>query len=597
MYERTNDALAPNRVHVALVLGALCLGSLTLTGCSKTETAADNSGASSDSEQTLQATGDREDAIQSAADMLAAGGEPDVGKETFSPQSTPMAGELERELPDSGERSDSQSISSVPAPPPASPAADGDDSTDAKEIVGVPLRMSAEPTDPSASVVADSEKKLRENLTADQLAEVLESSDLDMETIAGGRGQINDPEKASRLLESIARIKLEASLKLQSADGATDQQKSDGLRGQLQALSHLAAMGDAAAAQALESVAKDHLDSSDASVAGDSRIVLIGFAIDALQAGQASAPKQIVQLVEEMKSNPRSDVPNVLIMAQARQMLANYGMVEQAIKVRDKILELYGDSSDAMIAQVAADAAGTAKFDRVNRLLRSILQDETIVVAHWTDAVSDLVTDSPEMNTVRFLAKSALELEAAGRDAFVDETFSILADQFTDPESATRREIELAKLAMDARRKVIGTKFDFSPLPSVDGKGVPLSETKDKVILMPFWAMTVPESLQIVPLLKEIRQEHAESVAIVGMNIDSEQAPLTEFLADFELGFPSFQSVSSADQEVPNPIAARFGLMSMPFVAVIDQQGYVAALSFTGRELPGLVKQLTSNQE
>jgi hypothetical protein len=111
---------------------------------------------------------------------------------------------------------------------------------------------------------------------------------------------------------------------------------------------------------------------------------------------------------------------------------------------------------------------------------------------------------------------------------------------------------------------------------------------------MPFWALSVPESLQIVGRLKEIRNRHPDQVSIVGLNLDPEEAPLREFLAQNDLGFPSYHSVSSSSASVANPVAARFGLVSMPFVAVIDQQGRVAALEFTGRRLDALVDELVN---
>jgi hypothetical protein len=327
--------------------------------------------------------------------------------------------------------------------------------------------------------------------------------------------------------------------------------------------------------------------------------VLIGLGIDAFQAGDTDAADEIVALIEAMQPNPSADVPAVLVMAEARQMLANYGLIDQAAKVRDKILSLYGNSSDPMIAQVAADAAGTTKFDVTTRLLNAILENDQVAMSRWTEAVSELITKAPEINTVQFLASAALQLEAAGRDAFVEETFRILSEQFNDPQAATTAEVETAKNAMRARRDVIGTDFDFGELPTVAGQSVSPEDHEGKVVLMPFWAIAIPESLQLVRSLKEIRDRYPDQVSIIGVNLDPEQAPLQEFLAANEIGFPSFRSVSSSTESVANPMAARFGLVSLPFVAILDRDGSVAALEFTGRQLAatveGLVKTSRNN--
>ncbi len=491
----------------------------------------------------------------------------------------------------------------LPAVVETTPGSDGA-SDGTPEIIDAPAGFElapavSGPSDGDRRPEADGVPELKADLGADQLAEVLEKSDVEMELIASGRARMKDPEAASQRMIEVARLKLTAARRLSQHPDATERQRVDGLRGQLQALSHLTAMGDAASAKALRSLAEDNLESEDAAIAGDSRIVLIGLGIDAFQAGDTDAADEIVALIEAMQPNPSADVPAVLVMAEARQMLANYGLIDQAAKIRDKILTLYGNSSDPMIAQVAADAAGTTKFDVTTRLLSAILENDQVAMSRWTEAVSELVAKAPEMNTVQFLASAALQLEAAGRDAFVEETFRILSEQFTDPQAATTAEVETAKNAMRARQDVIGSAFDFSELPSVPGQSVSPEDYEDKVVLMPFWAITIPESLQLVRSLKEIRDRYPERVSIIGINLDPEQAPLQEFLAANEMGFPSFRSVSSSTESVANPMAARFGLVSLPFVAILDRDGTVAALDFTGRKLAATVEglvQTSSNQ-
>ncbi|MCA9140723.1 MAG: TlpA family protein disulfide reductase, partial [Planctomycetales bacterium] len=500
--------------------------------------------------------------------------------------------------PDDAERIDgsvndrSAQTSGAAAPkPPESPtafelASSPPPGADGPEMIGAPVAESSA-----------GGRTLNDNLTADQLAEFLQYSDRDMQMLASGQSQVTDPAEASKLMRTFALNKHQAAIRLQSHPNATAKQRVDGLRGQLQALSHLSAMGDLASAKALESLARENLGSAEPTIAGDSRIVLIGFAIDALQGGRETAADQIVSLIQGMSASPNQDVPAVLMMAEARQTLANYGLIDHAAKVREKILELYGNSSDATIAQVAADAAGTAKFDPVSRLLAAILKDEQVELSRWTDAVTELATDSPDMNTVQFLGLAALQLESAGRNDFVKATFDILGKTFADAQSATAREIATAREAMEARRSVIGTEMDFDQLPSVDGKGVPRTHYQGKVVLMPFWAVVIPNSLEIIGMLNEIQKEHPDQVAIVGMNLDPEQAPLREFLLKNDLGFPSYRSMSSATADVANPVAARFGLVSFPFVAIFNQDGKVEGLDFTGDQIESIVDRLTSQSK
>ncbi|MCD0462547.1 TlpA family protein disulfide reductase [Roseiconus lacunae] len=435
-------------------------------------------------------------------------------------------------------------------------------------------------------------RQLRQDFTPQELIDWLQYCDLDMEAVGRGKTQLKDPVEISRMLEAIARKKLEGSLQLKNHADATETQKIAGLRGQLQSLSHLASMGDLPSAKALKTLAESNLDSEIPSVAGDSRIILIGFALDELAGGRDEAADELVELVNSMQPKSQADIPAVLMLAEARRTLADYGMIDQAAKVRERILTLYGESTDPTISQIAADAAGTAKFDRARRLLDAILDNDEVAIERWTDAVNELLNDSPDIFAVQFLLEATLHLEVFGRDNFVKETFRLLSENITDEDSTIAKEVATAKEAMQARRDVIGTTFDFENYPVVVDQTLTPVDYEDKIVLMPFWVMQFPGSLQILPLLQKVQSSAPDRISIVGMNLDPAEAPVREFIASNQITFPNFRSVSSGNGEVANPIAAEFGLVSMPFVAVIDPGGKVAAIDFSGMRLESIVKEL-----
>jgi hypothetical protein len=101
--------------------------------------------------------------------------------------------------------------------------------------------------------------------------------------------------------------------------------------------------------------------------------------------------------------------------------------------------------------------------------------------------------------------------------------------------------------------------------------------------------MAAPESLQLIPQLKAIAEAHPDNVAIVGMNLDAAEAPVEQFLQANDLGFPSFRAETSATRLA---LAEQFGMVAMPFTAIIDQQGQVSAINFRGRDLERIVNEL-----
>jgi hypothetical protein len=427
-------------------------------------------------------------------------------------------------------------------------------------------------------------RPLKPDLPPEKLIEFLAGADRDMQLIYSGRSGITDPQEARDTLMHFVKMKLEASRRLSDHPDADDAARSEGARGQLQGLSHLASLGDLKSAQQLEKLATSSVHSADAELAADSRLVLIGFAIESLQNGEERAADRIVGHIKQIAAaQTPADVPALMTMGQARESLASYGHEAHAQQVRELILDLFADSPQPEIAQMAAQMAGNVQFDTINRLLGIALRGQTVSADQWGEAVRGLIDESADLQTVRYLAGSALEFESLGLDELANVTYEVLTTRFDDPDSATAREVKTAIDARQARRDVIGWAYDLK-LPSTDGASLTIGDYRGKVVLMPFWTMSSPESLQLVPRLKAIRDSYTDEVTIVGMNLDGDAAPLDQFLQTNDLGFPSFraQQTTVANE---TPVAVQFGVVSMPFAAILDPQGRVAAITLTGRDL------------
>ncbi len=456
---------------------------------------------------------------------------------------------------------------------------------------GPPTPFTVEPAAPQETPAVPL-AQLRADLTPAQMLEFLAGADKDMQIIVTGRSGITDPKEARDTLMHIIKMKLEASRRLSKHAEADAAARSEGARGELQSLSHLAALGDLKVAEELEELATANLASSDAKLASDSRLVLIGFAIESLQNGDETAADRIVDYVNQIAtSKTKPDVPAMMVMGQARQSLASYGQDDKAKRVRDTIIDLFANSPEPEIAEMAAQLAGNVRFDAIDKLRENVMDGTAVSASQWRQAVDKLIEESADLQTVQYLAGTALEFESLGQSELVETTYDAMSTRFGDPDSATGREVELAISAQRARQDAVGQIFDLD-LPQVDGSTLAINDFQGKVVLMPFWAMGFPQSLQLIPRLKEIRDAHPDDVAIVGINLDTEEAPVDKFVHESDLGFPNLRAESSPTAKVANPVAARFGMVSMPFIVILDQKGRVAAINFTGRDLEETVQQL-----
>lgn len=451
---------------------------------------------------------------------------------------------------------------------------------------------SANPATPSNRKPTDKivgRTQLRPDLSPSQLIQFLAVADRDMQDIWSRLTQIQGGREE---LIRVARMKLEASRRLKQHAEADEPSKSIGARGELQALSHLASFSDLKSAEELEGLARENLASNDPALVSDSRLVLIGFGLESLQNGKPGAADQVLEYIEQLATPENSkDVPTLMVMGQARDALAGYGHEEQANRVRDLIVDVFANSPNQDLARAAAEVAGTAVYDKVEQLFTEVLRGESVTVAQWRTAVDQLIAEAPNLRTVAFLSGAALQLEAVEQESLVQTTFDAMITRFDDPNSDPGREARIAMEASDARRQILGVRFN-PRLPSIDGSEISMETYRGRVVMVPFWAAAFPESLQLIPMLKDLQAAHPDELAIVGINLDGNDKLLEEFASQNDLGFPNFRSKSSLQAEVANPIATQFGIASMPFLAILDQQGQVAEINFTGKGIEKTLNRL-----
>ncbi|MEP3931724.1 redoxin domain-containing protein [Rhodopirellula bahusiensis] len=458
-------------------------------------------------------------------------------------------------------------------------------------------------------------KQLARDLGPQQLRTFLSEADIEMGMIASGQSGIEDRTTAFSELKRIASLKREASRRLIEHADASEKDQAIGRRGELQSLSHLASLGDLQAAESLQALAEQLQSDSDPEVRSDSQLVLIGFAIEDLRNGKSDAATRVVSQIDNLlQSSSAPDAATLMVMGQAKDALLQFEHVEEASRVRSMILQEFvepaeanSDEPDAMagLTEMARQIAGpnpqvSEATARIQQLMETFITeanestavaDSAVSSADWKDAVTALANEQPDLLTTQFLAGASLEAETVGRGDLAEATYQVLDDKFAALQDNRGSEARTALQARDNREKIIGKTFD-PDLLSTEGNELSMEDYRGKVVLMPFWSAAFPKSLMVVDNLREIVRQYPEDVAIVGMNLDVQSTDVPAFESRNKLSFPSFRSVTDPEASVANSVAYRFGVVSLLFVAVIDQEGKVRAVEFSGRDLTPVVENL-----
>ena len=131
-------------------------------------------------------------------------------------------------------------------------------------------------------------------------------------------------------------------------------------------------------------------------------------------------------------------------------------------------------------------------------------------------------------------------------------------------------------------------RSDFSA-PNPEGKVVSLKESLGKVTIVDFWASWCgpcrKENPNVVAIYKEL---HSKGLNIVGVSLDKEKSKWTEAIAKDGLTWTHVSNLKFWDE----PIAAQYGVQSIPATFILDASGKVVAQDLRGPELKAKIVEL-----
>ncbi|MEM8911726.1 MAG: TlpA disulfide reductase family protein [Planctomycetota bacterium] len=488
---------------------------------------------------------------------------------------------------------------------PTKPVDDATSTLATDTMSGLPPFQPANPSPWLPEPLPSARRESLLDLSPVQLIEFLADTDADLRAIAQGQPGMTTEQDAVAALHRTVALKQLASERLLNHPDADPREVIIGQRGILQSLSQLASLGDLEAAVTLETMANDWQSSDDANLSADSRLVLIGFTIERLQHGKPNASSELVTRIRSFVDEPNpSDVAALMVMGQARDALVQYGYQQEAEQVESMISQEFAGTSDPIISQMAeqiaaaTDARSSATIRRAEMFRERLIAQsqgtttETLItVDQWQAMLDDLIRDHPTATTAKYLAGLSLDAESVERADLASATYSAMTANLNRFDAAGIAVLRTALDARDNRLSILGQTWDLD-LPSVRGQPLSINSYQGKVVLMPFWSSEFPESLSLLGVLRQIQSRDPSKIAIVGVNLDVAERDPVKFMDLEGLDFPSFRSVTDPTAQVANEVAFRFGAVTLSFVAILDPNGQVSGINFSGRGLDDQVARL-----
>jgi len=170
------------------------------------------------------------------------------------------------------------------------------------------------------------------------------------------------------------------------------------------------------------------------------------------------------------------------------------------------------------------------------------------------------------------LVSAARACEVGGRFDDARQCFSLLERDF----AAT----PFAEHAAGAirRYKLAGQLLGEFAGATIDGGFVSIDQFLGRPVLIVFWSAESPSFREDLPRLKQLIHSQAQhSMAVIGVNLDVDEATVDSFIEQAEINWRTIFSSNLDQRGIRNPLARAYGVASVPQYWLIDAKGKVVA--------------------
>jgi thiol-disulfide isomerase/thioredoxin len=277
------------------------------------------------------------------------------------------------------------------------------------------------------------------------------------------------------------------------------------------------------------------------------------------------------------KSSATIELTTIKAKFTALGLLTRFGD-SKAAKTLQTFAEKLKNDKRKPIADLAAQQLLTARARRVFALKpaeRKELADDVIKYLAGGDVRTRF---SVAMTTAR-------GLESAGSRELAATTYTKMSEILAKSKDEKLKNYA-KKMEGSARRvMLLGNSIDIKG-QTADGKPFKWSDYKGKVVLIDFWATWCGPCIRELPNVKNMyKKYHDKGFEVVGISLDRSKGKLDTFIKTQKLEWTNLYSADPKTTGWDHPMATYYGVMSIPNVILVDQNGKVVSLKARGAEL------------
>ncbi|MHC4399623.1 MAG: redoxin domain-containing protein [Planctomycetota bacterium] len=201
----------------------------------------------------------------------------------------------------------------------------------------------------------------------------------------------------------------------------------------------------------------------------------------------------------------------------------------------------------------------------------------------WLEGLEQYIGEYPKSpDTAEAMLQMAISEEFAGEEGEAKKWYDRAVKEFPNSSQGKKAAGALTRL------ESVGKAITFRGKGSSGGV-VDLSTYRGKVVLIQYWASWCEPCKVDMATLRELWSKYRDSgFHIIGVNLDTSLRDMTAYLAESRLPWPQIYEEGGLDSRPANEL----GILTVPTMILVDQQGRVVNRNIHVAELDGALKKL-----
>jgi len=300
---------------------------------------------------------------------------------------------------------------------------------------------------------------------------------------------------------------------------------------------------------------------------------------------QARYNAQRADLLERIAQDADKPEDRVMWIRQLADMVSaavQSGGYPEGVTRLEKLLErLKQNPGDMQLAAYVRFRQLTAEYGLA--VQNASAADFVKIQEDWLAKLQQYAADYPNApDTAEAMLQLGIAQEFAGEEEEAKKWYSRVVAEF--PSSTQSAKAAGARTRLDSVGKVISLRGQ-NPAGGV----VDLASYRSKVVLIQYWATWCIPCKADMATLKELLAKYGSAgLTILGVNLDGTAKEMADYLAENRLPWPQIREEGGLDSRPANEL----GILTLPTMILVDQQGRVVNRNVQITELEGELKKL-----